>query len=237
MPPPTEPDPDEADGEMRPFVMMTLPDTPDSRLFVEMSSYASDLVEARHALTLALRGLTDDSLLAEATQHLVGLAAIAYCRTAMHSNVRGLLSDHIQLPEHCTEIHDRIRIYRNATVAHSQSELAVTYAIGVFDTDTLEARDVTAATVLVPIPDHLIHEFLALVESAEQLLDQAIEPARERLVNSLAEMDRAEIGGLAGPEILDECALDFDPKTKRARTQPGTPSTGSAKVATVDSLR
>ena len=54
----------EASEGARPFVMMPLPDTPDSRLFVEMSSYASDLVEARHALNLAVRSLTEGSLLA-----------------------------------------------------------------------------------------------------------------------------------------------------------------------------
>ena len=206
----------EASEGARPFVMRPLPDTPDSRLFVEMSSYASDLVEARHALNLAVRSLTEGSLLAEATQHLVGLAAIAYCRTALHSNVRGRLTDRIQLPGQLTGIHDQIKIYRNATVAHSQSELAVTYAIGVFEPDTLEVRDVMAATVLVPVPGHIVREFRTLVETAELLLDEAIEPVRNRLRNSLAEMNQADIDGHAKPEILDKWALEFDPKTKRA---------------------
>jgi hypothetical protein len=203
------------------FEIVPLPDTPDSRLFVELSSYAADLVEARHALTLALRSLTDGSSLAEATQHLVGLAAIAYCRTATVSNVRGRLTDQIQLPDQLVEIHRRIRIYRNATVAHSQSELAVTYAIGVLEPTTLEARDVMAVTVLVPAPNQLILEFLALVETAEGLLDEAIEPLRERLKDSLARMDRADIEAITNPEIRHKQAPDFDPNTRRARHPTG----------------
>jgi hypothetical protein len=210
-----------ASDSPRSFAMTPLPDTPDSRLFVEMSSHASDLVEARHALDLAVHSLDADSLLAEATQHLVGLAAIAYCRTALHSKVRGRLTDRIQLPDRLVDTHDQIKIYRNATVAHSQSELAVTYALGVFEPDTFEVRDVMAATVLVPVPTQVIRDFLALVETAAHLLDQAIEPVRERLRNSLAEMDQIDIASLANPEILEKWALEFDPKTKRARYPTG----------------
>ena len=199
------------------FDMVPLPDTPDSRLFVELSSYAADLAEAHHALTLAVRSLADGSTLAEATQHLVGLAAIAYCRTALDSSVRRRLTDQIQLPAEFAGVHDRIRIYRNATIAHSQSELAVTYAIGVLEPTTFEVRDVMAATILVPAPQRLMLEFLTLVETVGNLLDQAIEPVREQLKNSLALMDRADIEAIAKPEILHKQALDFDPKTKRAR--------------------
>jgi hypothetical protein len=196
--------------------MILLPDTADSRVFVELSSYAADLVEARHALSLAIRGLRDDTHLVEATQHLIGLATIAYCRTVLPSNVRGRLTDHIDLPAHLTGIHDQVRVYRNATVAHSQSELAVTYAIGVLEAGTLAVRDVMAATVIVPLPDHVIHEFLKLIESVELLLAHAIAPVRDRLRESLAETDPTEIDGLATPEIFEKWAHEFDPRTKRA---------------------
>jgi len=200
----------------QPFAMVMLPDTPDSRLFVELSSYAADLVEARHAVDLAIRGLAQDSPLAEATQPLIGQAAIAYCRTVLPSNVRGRLTNHIEIPSHLAEVHEQVRIYRNATVAHSQSELAVTYAVGVVEAETLNVRDVMATTVIVPLPEHLIHEFHGLIDSVEHLLDQAIEPVRNRLKRMLAEMTHSEIVTLADPQISEKWTREFDPNTKRA---------------------
>ena len=70
----------------------------------------------------------------------MGLAAIAYCRTVLHSNVRDRLTDYVAVPEELVDLHSQVKIYRNATVAHSQSELAVTYAVvgllGIFAPDT-----------------------------------------------------------------------------------------------------
>ena len=199
----------------QPFAMVMLPDTADSRSFVELSSYAADLVEARHALDLAIGGLAQDSTLAEATQHLIGLAAIAYCRTVLPSNVRGRLTDHIEIPSHLAEVHDQVRIYRNATVAHSQSELAVTYAVGVVEAETLDVRDVMAATVITPLPEPLIHEFHGLINSVGRLLDQAIEPVRNRLKGMLAEMTHSDIVALAEPQISAKRTQEFNPNTKR----------------------
>lgn len=145
------------DGQ--PFVAIPVGDSPDSRLFIELSSYGSDLAEARHALDLAIRGFKEGSKLADATRHLVGLAVVAYSRAVLHSNVRGRLTDHVDIPDELIDVHKRVKAYRNATVAHSQSELAVTYAVGVLDSDTLSVRDVTGATVLVPLPNRVVREF------------------------------------------------------------------------------
>ena len=37
------------------FNVVTVPDSADARLFVELSSYGADLAEARHALDLAIK--------------------------------------------------------------------------------------------------------------------------------------------------------------------------------------
>ena len=71
------------------FVVIPVGNSPESRLFIELSSYGSDLAEARDALDLAIRGVEEGSVPAQASRYLVGLAVVAYCRTVLLSNVRG----------------------------------------------------------------------------------------------------------------------------------------------------
>ena len=211
----------EVNDAEQPFAFVMLPDTPDSRLFVELSSYAADLSEARHALDLAIRGLADDHPLAEAAQPLIGLATIAYCRTVLYSKVRGRLADHIKIPDLLMSTHEQVRIYRNATVAHSQSELAVTYVAGVIETSTSRVRDVMGATVIVPVPEQLVEDFSRLIESVGLLLDDAIEPVRNRLGKVLTDMDPDEIAGLARPKVSEKFSREFEPNSKRFRYPAG----------------
>lgn len=83
-----------------------LPDSPDARLFIELSSYGSDLAEARHALDLAVHGQQAGSASADAAPYLVGFAVVAYCRTVLHSNVRPRLTDHVDIPVELIDVHD-----------------------------------------------------------------------------------------------------------------------------------
>lgn len=151
----------------------------------------------------------------------MGLAVVAYSRAVLHSNVRGRLTDHVDIPDELIDVHDRVKAYRNATVAHAQSELAVTYAVGVLDSDTLSVRDVTGATVLVPLPNRVVREFQALLDVMERRLDGAIEPVRHRLMKKLAEMDRSRVDTAVRPDITEKWAHEFNPKTKRPRYPTG----------------
>ena len=204
-----------------PFVVVSIGDSPESRLFIELSSYGADLAEARNALDLAIQGLEEGTILAHASQHLVGLAVIAYCRTVLHSNVRGRLTDHIAVPEELVGVHDQVKTYRNATVAHSQSELAVTYAVGVLDSRTRKVRDVTGLTVVVDPPPPVVLEFRGLMEEMERRLDDALEPVRASLMKALDGMDRSQLRAAAKPEIQEKWAHEFNPRTKRARYPTG----------------
>jgi hypothetical protein len=204
------------DEEWQPFVVVPVCDSPESRLFIELSSYGSDLVEARNALDLAIQGYEAGSVLADASQHLVGLAVVAYCRTVLHSNVRGRLTDHVAVPEELIAVHDQLKIYRNATVAHSQSELAVTYAVGVLDARTLKIRDVTGLTVVIPPPTRMVREFRGLVEEMERRLDEVLEPLRASLMKTLAGVDTNQLRAAAGPEIQEKWAHEFSARSKRA---------------------
>jgi hypothetical protein len=204
------------DKDAQPFVVVPVGDSPESRLFIELSSYGSDLTEARNALDLAIQGYEEGSVFADASRHLVGLAVIAYCRTVLHSNVRGRLTDHVAVPEKLVDVHDQVKMYRNATVAHSQSELAVTYAVGVLDSGTLNVRDVAGLTVVVPPPSRMVLEFRGLIEDMERRLDEVLEPVRASLMKTLAGVDPSQVRAAAMPEIQEKWAHEFDPRTKRA---------------------
>lgn len=93
----------------------------------------------------------------------------------------------------------------------------VTYAIGVLDSDTLGVRDVSGATVLVPIPEHAVHEFQALIDVMESRLDEVIDAVRVRLRKALTDMDRSQLEAMPRPDIHEKRAHEFTPKTKRPR--------------------
>lgn len=190
-------------------------DSRDTRLFIELSSYGSDLTEAHHALDLAIQGDGPDSTLAHASPYLIGFAAVAYCRTISESNVRGRLTDHVGVPDHLMDVHEQIRTFRNATVAHSQSELSVTYPMGFIDSVTGEVAHVSAVTMITPLPPVVAQKFRTLVEAMTDQLDQAIEPVRARLEAGLRRADPHVLLAGKRPEVLNKLAREFNPKSKR----------------------
>ena len=201
-------------GELA-FEYVLIPDSADARLFVELSSYGADLCEARQALDLASEG-AEGSRLWDASAHLIGFAAIAYCRTFFASNVRQPLTDHIAIPVELFEIHRLVGAFRNTTIAHSQSELATTFPVGVLDAQTLAVTDVTAVTSSQTLPPPLVSRFRQLLEAVDGLLYEAIEPVRQRLTEDLRGSDRAEmLARGARPKVINATDSDFDPRTKR----------------------
>ena len=180
------------DGQRFEFVMVA--DSDDARLFIELSSHAADLVEARDALELALRSMSDpDSPLQDAERSLVANAAMAYCRTFFPSKVRRPMTDFVEIPQAFFATHELVAAFRNRTIAHSQSDLSVTYAVGVLDAETLEVRDVMAPTFLNPMPLEQVRNFIDLVDTVEGRLDEVIEPIRMRLMERLADADLAAL--------------------------------------------
>lgn len=195
-----------------------VPDSDDARAFIELSSHAADLVHAREALELAVQREGEaGSPLGGAKDALVAAAAMAYCRTFFHSNVRQPVTAFIELPEALRATHQLVRMFRNRTIAHSQSDLSVTYALAVLDAQTLEVRDVTAPTIRNGMPPERVRDFLELVTTVQVLLDDVIEPIRSRLVKEITTVDRATLvrKGVK-PMVREMLAADFDPSTTRA---------------------
>ena len=203
------------DGDPQAPLVVMVGDSPDTRLFVEMLSYAADLTEAQQALHLAVRGKQEGAPLDDARKYLIGFAVVAYCRAVMHSNVRGRLTDYVEVPADLLEIHNHVKNFRNATVAHSQSDLAVTYPVGVLDADSLEVRYVAGLTTSSTLPWQVVRAFQTLVATMDGLLDEAIEPVRTRLERRLRMTDPRIVAAVAPPRVIEKFAVDFDAKTKR----------------------
>lgn len=106
-----------------------LPDSPDARRLVELSSHLNDLSDADHALSTALQLAEDDPL----WPALTGYAATAYMRAFLHSQVRRPLPEIIGIPAERVALHDTIHKFRNTTVAHSQSELVMALPLAVLN--------------------------------------------------------------------------------------------------------
>lgn len=202
------------EGSEVPNVVL-VPDSPDARLFVELSSHAADLTEARHALELAIEGRQDGSPLGDASRYLIEFATVAYCRTVLPSKVRRPLTAHVTVPALLEGVHEQVRTFRNATIAHSQSELAVTYPVGVLDPASLELKYVSGMTLSGTMPLQVIKQFLALIIAMVEELDTALEPVRARLESAMRSTDARELLARPWPQLLSQFPEEFNPRTKR----------------------
>ena len=95
-------------------IIAMIPDSPEARLLVELSSYADDLSDAGNAMDLAIDAGDRSPLWPPLTSY----AVVAYMRAFGPSNVRSGLLQHIAIPEGIAEAHRLIHVYRNTTVAH-----------------------------------------------------------------------------------------------------------------------
>jgi hypothetical protein len=207
------------EGEAPSPLVVAVDDSPDARLFIELSSHAADLTEASDALDWALPAAQDDSL-ANVKPYLIGFAVVSYCRCFLHSNVRTPLSEHIDIPAGMLGTHELIKAFRNQTIAHSQSELTVTYPVGVLDAKTMELRYVSALTVASTLPDSIAKDFARLISAALDLLDEVLAPIRGRLEQALRTADREALVA-APPQVIGKMADEFQPRSKRARYPAG----------------
>ena len=207
------------EGEARRPLIVAVDDSPDARLFIELSSHAADLTEASEALDWALHPAQDGPL-ANVKPYLIGFAVVAYCRCFLHSNVRTPLGDHIDIPPGMIDTHESIKAFRNQTIAHSQSELTVTYPVGVLDAKTMELQHVSALTVASTLPDTIAKDFARLISAVLDLLEEVLDPVRGRLEQLLRTADREALVAVA-PRAIDKMADDFQPRSKRARYPTG----------------
>ena len=104
--------------------------------------YGADFRDAGAALDLASAQVGEDSVFAKAGRFLVGFAAFSDGRTFFPWNVGKPLAHLIAIPDELVEIDLLGGAYWITTIAHSQSELATTPAIGLLDSGTVQVGDV-----------------------------------------------------------------------------------------------
>lgn len=185
-------------------MVVPIGDSPDTRFFIELSSHAADLAEARNAGKLAL-GAIEGSPLEVAKPALIGYAVIAFCRTILPSKVRRPLTKLVGMSGEMEATAKAIRMFRNRAVAHSQSDLSTTHAVALLEPGTARIRDVCAATVNVTLPDDLLEGLIDLIDALEARIDEVLAPVRQRLDAGLAAID---------PECLIASATTLDVRHK-----------------------
>lgn len=192
-----------------------LPDTTDARLLVDLTSHASDLSEAAHALGCAFDAGEDSSLWDPLTSH----AVTAYVRPFIVSNVRARLDEMPEVPgvpPNLRIVHDRIRKYRNTTIAHSQSELVMPLPVAILN-DAGHGMDVRGVTVIHPMPHAFAQRFAELISAMEDSVDHATQPVLERLRAWLRNETSETISGWQQPGILHTVDTNFTAARARKR--------------------
>jgi hypothetical protein len=199
------------------LVIVPVEDSPDARLFIELSSYGADLTETLHALDLAISSAEQDSELAEARNFLVGYAVVSYCRAVTPSKIRKPLTGYVALPRELTTLHKTIKMFRNRAIAHSHSDLTATFPVGVVEAATLQVRDVMAGTMMNPLPWSMVHQFRSLVLMLLELLDGVIAPVRMRLITELERADlRTVVSTTPKVHATHKSTKAFNARSKRS---------------------
>ena len=190
--------------------LAVLPDSPDARRLVELSSHLNDLSDADHALSAPLQLAEDDPLWSA----LTGYAATAYMRAFLPSQVRRRLLEIVRIPAERVALHDTIHEFRNTTVAHSQSELVMVVPLAVLN-ESGTVRVVTDMVVSQALPQRTAEAFELLIADVIEVVENAAQELIERLRLRYADADAATIASWPDPEIRHELDNAFTAATKR----------------------
>lgn len=192
-----------------------LPDSADSRLLADLTSHANDLSEAAHAL----KGAFSVGEGSELWEHLTSHAVTAYIRPFIISNVRARLDEMPGIPPvppALQTVHDTVRKYRNTTVAHSQSDLAMPLPVAILD-DAGQGVDIRGMTFIHPMPHVFAEQFATLIVAMEDVVDQATQPVLERLRSWLRTETPDTIRGWQQPEVAVTQDAEFSAARRRKR--------------------
>ena len=163
--------------------LMLLPDSVDSRLFIELSHFAgADLSPAATALELALDRFEADDL-DHVAGFLIDSAVMSYCRAFSSSSVRNPLSAYVEIPVRFRAVDERIREYRNMVIAHSQSSLTTTHPVVIERADG--SRLATGWTISQPLPRPLLRQFAELIDVVVERVEELIAEVQARLDRQL----------------------------------------------------
>ncbi|MET4589790.1 hypothetical protein [Arthrobacter sp. 754] len=190
-----------------------LPDSPETRLLVALTSHASDLSEAAHTLRHAFEAGEGSELWLPLTSH----AVTAYIRPFIDSSVRTRLDKMPEipaLPPTLAGVHEKIRKYRNTTVAHSQSRLTLPLPVAFLDAEGRGVK-VSGISIIHPMPLAIAESFSDLISVMEDLVDQATQPVLKSLRVWLQGKAPDTIKSWDHPEFIHATDSDFSAASTR----------------------
>lgn len=192
-----------------------LPDMPDTRLLVELTSHACDLSEASQTLASAFAAGESSELWLPLTSH----AVTAYIRPFIQSNVRRRLDempDVPAVPSSMKWLHEVIRQYRNTTIAHSQSNLALPLPFVLLDDNGKPAK-VAPISLTNQMPLTVAEKFACLISAVEDAVEHATQSVLDRLNAWARDRTAEEAKTWDPPEIVHATALEFSAGQRRTR--------------------
>lgn len=187
-----------------------IPDSPEARLLAELSSYADDLSDAGNAMDLAIDAGNQSPLWSPLTNY----AVVAYMRAFGPSNVRSGLLHHISVPEEIAAAHRMIHVYRNTTVAHSQSELSMSLPVALLSS-AQRVEKVMPITVRHDLPPSVATRIAEAIDMVSSLVEDLIKPLAERLADEHAQASPATIASWPVPDLNHDDAGQFTGDSRR----------------------
>lgn len=140
-------------------------------------------------------------------------------RPFIHSNVRRRLDEMLDapaVPPSMKWLHEVIRQYRNTTIAHSQSNLALPFPVVLLD-DAGKPTKVAPVSLINQMPMAIAERFADLVAAMEDAVDHATQPVLDRLHAWARNRTAEEVITWDPPEIGHEAALNFSARERRTR--------------------
>ena len=124
------------------------------------------------------------------------LIELSHYRTFFPSKVRTAITSFVQVPAELSATHDLVARFRNRTIAHSQSDLSVTYPIDILDAKKLNVLDVSAPTVCSTTRTERVNSLITVIDElvlAREIVED-LPPAHAELEAGAAALEAAAGG-------------------------------------------
>lgn len=118
------------------------------------------------------------------------------------------------MPEELAALHEKIRAYRNTTVAHSRSELARPAPIAYLD-QAGRIRRVSDAVISQHLPGQIARQFAGVIGVVQNTVEEWADDIRARLEERYAEAEPHVIASWPTPVFEAQLARDFSADSRR----------------------
>lgn len=172
---------------------VVVPDSEEARHLAVLASYSADLSEAATALEIGTTLLEANNDRDRAICRLANQQGVlAYWRCFAQSSVRPPITEFVTVPAHLAGLHLQAKHLRNRTIAHSESELQLTYVTVRLTRDVETTADkVFGVTIGNPAPQSFNEGLAVLVAALGDEMKPVIDAARAavQVVMNAADLD------------------------------------------------